>query len=119
LRANGGIGWFRFPTVFLWTQSDRALVAGIVLGVPLSWAAWFWGGAIRRACFGVSTLLYLSYATASPVFLSFQWDNLLLECGLLAAFLPSDRAAPVTHFLFRGLLFKLYFESGLAQRHSA
>ncbi len=51
-------------------------------------------------------------------FLSFQWDNLLLECGLLAAFLPVDRRAPVVHFLFRLVLFKLYFESGVAKWQS-
>ncbi len=50
--------------------------------------------------------------------LSFQWDNLLLECGLLAAFLPRDRPAPLIHFLFRVVLFKLYFESGVAKWQS-
>ena len=68
--------------------------------------------------FALSTALYLSYALACRVFLSFQWDNLLLECGLLAAFLPADRAAPVVHFVFRALLFKLYFESGIAKWQS-
>ena len=51
-------------------------------------------------------------------FLGFQWDNLLLECGVLAAFLPASRRAPVAHFVFRALLFKLYFESGLAKWQS-
>ena len=51
-------------------------------------------------------------------FLGFQWDNLLLECGLLAAFLPARRPAVSMHFLFRALLFKLYFESGIAKWQS-
>ena len=63
------------------------------------------------SCFALSTALYLSYSIAGQVFLGFQWDNLLLECGLLAVVLPRTRAAPVAHFLFRALLFKLYFES--------
>src|SRR6185503_5814511 len=75
-------------------------------------------GVARRTCFALSTLLYLSYATACRVFLSFQWDNLLLECGVLAAFLPAHRPAPVAHLLFRVLLFKLYFESGIAKWQS-
>jgi uncharacterized membrane protein YphA (DoxX/SURF4 family) len=104
------------PTIFLWTQSDHALVGGAVAGVALSLVALV--GFQRRLCFALSTALYLSYALACRVFLSFQWDNLLLECGLLAAFLPATRRAPVVHFLFRVLLFKLYFESGLAKWQS-
>ena len=50
--------------------------------------------------------------------LSFQWDNLLLECGLLAVLLPRDREAPWVHALLRVLLFKLYFESGIAKWQS-
>jgi hypothetical protein len=106
----------QLPTIFLWTQADGALVAGVAAGVALSLAAL--AGVGRRLCFALSTILYLSYAIACRVFLSFQWDNLLLECGLLAAFLPAHRAAPLAHFLFRALLFKLYFESGLAKWQS-
>jgi hypothetical protein len=106
----------RLPTVFLWTQSDAALGVGIAAGAALSLAALL--GLRRRLCFALSTALYLSFAVACRVFLSFQWDNLLLECGLLACFLPAHRAAPVAHFLFRVLLFKLYFESGLAKWQS-
>src|SRR5207244_2713248 len=54
-------------------------------------------------------------------FLSFQWDNLLLECGALASLLPGDRSDPparVVHVLFRLLLWKLYFESGIAKWQS-
>jgi lipase maturation factor 1 len=115
-RGAGVATWARLPTIFLWTQSDGALVAGTVVGFALSLVAL--AGWQRRACFALSTALYLSYATAGRVFLSFQWDNLLLECGLLAAFLPTSRPSPVVHFLFRALLFKLYFESGLAKWQS-
>jgi hypothetical protein len=115
-RAAGVATFGKLPTIFLWTQSDGALVAGVVVGAGLSLAAL--AGIQRRLCFALSTFLYLSYATACRTFLSFQWDNLLLECGLLATFLPADRAAPVVHFLFRVLLFKLYFESGIAKWQS-
>ena len=106
----------KLPTIFLWTQSDGALVAGVVVGVALSLAALL--GFRRRLCFALIGALYLSYAIAARTFLSFQWDNLLLESCLLAAFLPASRRAPVAHFLFRVLLFKLYFESGLAKWQS-
>ena len=111
-----GVSLFDVPTVFRFVHGDAVLVGGTVVGAALSIAALL--GWRPRICFAVSTALYLSYATVSRDFLSFQWDNLLLECGLLAAFLPGDRAAPLAHFLFRVVLFKLYFESGLAKWQS-
>jgi lipase maturation factor 1 len=68
---------------------------------------------------------YLSLATAGQDFLGFQWDNLLLETGLLAVFLaplqlwprlrreaPSSRAVL---WVFRWLLFRLVFMSGIVK----
>jgi hypothetical protein len=97
-------------------QSDGALTAGVVLGALLSLGALV--GFARRACFGLSTLLYLSYVLVTRDFLWFQWDNLLIECGFLAVFLRTDRPAPIAHFVFRLVLFKLYFESGIAKWQS-
>jgi len=111
-RAHG-LGVWQLPTVFWLDASDAALHAGIWLGAALSAAALL--GVRPRLCTGLATALYLSYATASRTFLSFQWDNLLLECGLLAVFLPTDRPARWAHVLFRILLFKLYWESGIAK----
>jgi hypothetical protein len=116
LAANPGLSATEFPTVFLLGASDTALHAGIWLGAGLSLAALL--GLWPRLCTGFSTLLYLSYAAASRTFLSFQWDNLLLECGALAVFLPTDRPARWIHVLFRVLLFKLYWESGIAKWQS-
>jgi hypothetical protein len=115
-RDAGVARWSKLPTIFLWAQSDGALLAGVVVGVALSLAALV--GVARRLCFALSAVLYLSYAVAARTFLSFQWDNLLLEACVLAAFLPAGRRAPLAHLLFRALLFKLYFESGLAKWQS-
>jgi hypothetical protein len=115
-RDQGTLTPADFPTIFWWVQSDAALIAGVVAGVALALAAF--AGWWPRLCFALSTALYLSYAVAGRTFLSFQWDNLLLECGLLASFLPAGRAAPLVHFLFRLVLFKLYFESGIAKWQS-
>jgi hypothetical protein len=115
-REAGVARWERLPTIFLWTQSNAALVGGIAVGLGLSTLALL--GVRRRLCFGLTALLYLSYAVAGRVFLGFQWDNLLIESCLLAAFLPATRPAPVAHLLLRVLLFKLYFESGLAKWQS-
>jgi lipase maturation factor 1 len=116
VRADGRVGLFDLPTLFWRLHSDGALAGGTVIGAALAIAALC--GWRRRLCFGLSTVLYLSYATVGRDFLSFQWDNLLLECGFLAAFLPAGRRAPLVHFLFRLVLFKLYFESGLAKWQS-
>lgn len=147
---------FSHPTLFWWTQSDAALSAGPWLGASFALLAAF--GLAPRLLLGLSAALYLSYVVVCRDFLSFQWDNLLLECALLSFFaapratLPS--AAPIESasghsfarwripeqdstsqrvwaqalafidqgrfsvFLFRALLFKLYFESGLAKYQS-
>lgn len=117
-RAQGVASWWQLPTVFLWGQADALLTLGVAAGVTLALAAFVLDGTRRRLCFLGSTVLYLSFATACRTFLSFQWDNLLLECSLLAVFLPTQRPAPLVHFLFRVVLFKLYFESGLAKWQS-
>jgi hypothetical protein len=111
-----GRGIAQLPTVFWLDASDTALHAGIWLGAALSLAALC--GLRPRLCTGLATALYLSYATVARTFLSFQWDNLLLECGLLAVFLPTDRPARWVHVLFRILLVKLYWESGIAKWQS-
>jgi uncharacterized membrane protein YphA (DoxX/SURF4 family) len=116
VRAQPGVSLLDLPTLFWWGQSDTLLRAGVVLGAVVSLAAL--AGYRHRLCFALSTVLYLSYATVARDFLSFQWDNLLLECTLLAACLPTYRPAPLAHFLFRLVLFKLYFESGIAKWQS-
>ncbi len=116
VRAESGVSIFDLPTVFWWFHGDAALWVGIVVGTAASIAAL--AGLRSRSCFLLSTALYLSFAIVGRDFLSFQWDNLLLECGLLAALLPVNAPAPTVHFLFRLLLFKLYFESGLAKWQS-
>lgn len=56
--------------------------------------------------------LYLSLTVVSSEFLSFQWDNLLLETGFLAVFLAQKNPSRVVLWLLRWLLFRLMFESG-------
>jgi len=108
-------------TLFRFACSDALLwwgtVAGAALGVGLA------GGLAPRWLLGAAWLLYLSYVGVGQDFLSFQWDNLLLESSLFALFVtPSGwrlRDAPPPHplgvFLMQWLLFRLYVESGLAK----
>jgi hypothetical protein len=105
------------PSIFVRLgAADGTLHAAIGAGIALSVLAF--AGVMPRLAFALMTLLYLSFATVTRTFLSFQWDNLLLECGMLAAILPRDRRAPWTHFLLRVALFKLYWESGVAKWQS-
>jgi hypothetical protein len=70
-------------------------------------------------------LFYLSLTIAGQDFLGFQWDNLLLEAGLLLIFLvpypfkvhlkPTVRPSIVIIWLLRWLLFRLMFESGMVK----
>jgi hypothetical protein len=117
LRERSDISWLNFPTLFWIDASDTTLLAGCWLGAALAIAAA--AGLRSRLCFALLVPLYLGYATVARSFLSFQWDNLLLECGLLAVFLPRDRPALWIHMLLRLLLWKLYFESGLAKWQSS
>ena len=103
----GPASYWSVPTL-LWFNSSNAFIkadwiagAGLALALMLglSWRP------VRIALF----VLYLSLVTTSQVFLSFQWDALLLEAGFLAIFLGSST---LIVRLFRWLLFRLMFLSG-------
>ena len=116
IAAHTDLGWLDAPSPFWLDATPPALVGGCVLGGALALAAA--AGLAPRVLLPLSALLYLGYVHAAPTFLSFQWDNLLVEAGLLAALLPRDRAAPLAHLALRLLLFKVFFESGLAKWES-
>jgi hypothetical protein len=115
-RARFQLSFADFPTLFWLGVNDTTLTVGVCVGVALSFAAIF--GRWPRAVAAVQVVLYLSFTTAARTFFSFQWDNLLLECAFFAIFLPRDRRAPLMHTLFRLILLKLYWESGIAKWQS-
>jgi hypothetical protein len=131
----GGLPVWRFPSLLALLPGDAGpgdttLLVGPILGIALGIGGLI--GKLPRACAAGQVVLYLGYATACRTFLGFQWDNLLLECSLLAAFTStatststsnsstsrSRTISPLVHVLFRLLVFKLYFESGLAKWQS-
>ncbi|HEX9103100.1 MAG TPA: lipase maturation factor family protein [Polyangia bacterium] len=115
-RARHELSFADFPTLFWLGVTDTTLTVGVAVGVVLSLVAIF--GRWPRAVAAAQVALYLSFATAARTFLSFQWDNLLVECGFFAIFLPRDRRSPWMHTLFRLILLKLYWESGIAKWQS-
>ena len=108
------------PTLCWFNGSDGFLKFQCAAGVAL--AALLLVGIAPAPCLFLLWVIYLSLATVCREFLSFQWDNLLLETGFLAIFLAPlqlwpwmSRAAPPSRlvlWLLRLLLFKLTFQSG-------
>lgn len=114
---------WRLPTVFWWNCDDAIL----------RWTCWA-GAAVAvllilriapALCLVLLWGMYLSLVVVGGVFLSFQWDVLLLETGLLAIFLAPMRLRPrldhepppsrIALWLLRWLLFRLMFESGMVK----
>ncbi|ATB50934.1 hypothetical protein MYMAC_006591 [Corallococcus macrosporus DSM 14697] len=117
--------WRRIPSLFWLDASDAALVRGCRAGQVLSLALLF--NVAPRPSVSLLWALYLSYVAVGREFLSFQWDVLLLELGLLAVLtapgglrpgLGRDEPSALDVFLFRLLVFRLYFGSGLSKLQS-
>jgi len=84
-QESGWLAWLEIPTVFWIDASDTALqvaaYGGAALAVLLFFGRWQTGALIGMF------VLYVSLFHAGDLFLSFQWDTLLLETGFLAIFL--------------------------------
>jgi len=106
--AYGARGYWLVPTLAWVNSSTLSLhilcAAGVAAGGLLV------AGRFTRTALVAGWGLYLSLFSVGQVFLSFQWDLLLLETGVLAllATLWPERVA----WLFRWLLFRLMFLSG-------
>jgi predicted DCC family thiol-disulfide oxidoreductase YuxK len=115
--------YWRAPSVFWFGASDQALNFGGAAGLVAS-GMLFLNRAPRLAAF-VAWGLYLSYFTVGGIFLSFQWDTLLLETGFLAILFAPSGVRPRLEYerppsrtviwLYRWLLFRLMFLSGVVK----
>lgn len=121
-----GIGADRYrllPTLCWLDAGDTALQLQCAAGCVLALLALI--GIAPMPCFAALWLLYLSLVTVGRDFLAFQWDNLLLETGLLAVLLSPARLWPrgprpaspprLARWLLWWLLFRLMFESGIVK----
>jgi len=117
------VGWNRYhllPTLCWLNSSDRFLKVQCAAGAALAVVLMI--GIAPALCLLLLWLIYLSLTTACLEFLGFQWDNLLLETGLLAIFfapltvtlsgLRTTALSRVVLWLLRWLLFRLMFQSG-------
>ena len=111
-----GHGFLEWPS-WLYFLPEARLTVGCVVGMVLAGLGVL-GLAPRLMLLGLMPL-YLGYVTAGRELFAFQWDSLLLEAALIGLLVPPDTRAPVGHLALKALLFKLYFESGLAKLQSA
>ena len=82
--------YLRVPTVFWLGAGDAALVGACVAGMLAATVVVL--GRYERPALVVCWALYLSLSSVGGVFMSFQWDILLLEVALVAVLLaPSAR----------------------------
>ena len=112
--------WRSRPSLFHLRYSDRLLVVVSWTGIVLS--ASIVAGVVERLAVWAFVLvwlilwaLYLSIVNVGRIFYGFGWESLLLEAGLLAAFLGPRWVAPpeLVLWMFRWLLFRVEFGAGL------
>ncbi len=113
-RSLGSAGIWRLPTLFWWGNADLTLLSITWGGVALSLVSLLTRAHSRwqRFVFIILWLYYLSIVNAGQIFMGYQWDWLLLEAGFLAIFLQPVKSRI---WLYRWLLFRLMFESGLVK----
>ena len=118
----GAEAYWLLPTVFWLGSSNLAL--GLVSSAGVALALLLVLGVAPRATLVLLWVLYLSLSVAGQEFLSFQWDALLLEAGLLAVlwapagWLPrraEPRPSELGRWVLVFLLFKLMFLSGITK----
>jgi hypothetical protein len=115
--------WYEFPTVFWLGRSDAFMHCFFAIGVLLSLLAI--AGVAQPICLAALWFLYLSLQNIASPWLGYQWDALLLEAGFLSVFFASFQLLPRTSrenapsivmlWMFRILLFRLMFSSGIVK----
>jgi hypothetical protein len=121
--ALGGWRFWYTPSIFWWSASDRALILACVIGMIASAALCL--NAAPRIALAVSLILFLSLIAVAQDFASYQSDGMLLEAGFISLFFVpggwrpgfgrSDPPSRASRFLLLWLMFRIYFESGIAK----
>lgn len=119
-RFLAGLPFRRAPSLFHLKYSDPiaigVCIAGgvvsalLVAGVPQTGPPW-----APLLAFLFVWALYLSIVNVGQIFYAFGWESLLLEAGVLVAFVGSDDVAPpvTVIWLIRWLVFRVEFGAGL------
>ena len=108
-QALGSRAYWDVPTLLWLNMSDHAMSWCCGLGV--FFALLLAINVLPRLSAALCFVLYLSIASVGQPFTSFQWDALLLETGFLAIF----SGIPWLVWVYRFLVFRLMFESGMVK----
>lgn len=111
-QLDGWLAWLKLPTLFWFNASNLALQCAALAGCGFSILLLL--GRLQRLAAIALFVLYLSLYHAGQLFLSFQWDSLLLEAGFLAIFLVSGPTLLLV-LMYEWLLFRFRLMSGLAK----
>lgn len=119
----GADRFLHFPSLFWFLSTDTALKGACLLGMTASSLAFF--GFSQGWMFLLCWVFYLSFVSVGQIFLSYQWDSLLLELGFLGIFFAPFRfewvpwvgyqVHPVLMGMVWLLTFKLMFSSGVVK----
>jgi lipase maturation factor 1 len=117
--------FFQLPSLFHFFSSDTAIGISASLGLVISGLLGLRilsNKILRASLFGLLYFIYLSFVNTGGVFLSFQWDILLLESSFLMIIYELCRGdiklEQLVKYLFWVLIFKLMFMSGLVKLSS-
>jgi hypothetical protein len=114
--------WYA-PTVFWFSANDRFLMGVVVVGMVASLLlvlnVW------PRGMLAICLVAFLSFIAAAQDFASYQSDGMLLEAGFISLFFvpsgwwprwgSSDPPSRASRYLLIWLMFRIYFESGIAK----
>ena len=122
-RVLGSARFWYAPTVFWWSASDRFLVGVVVAGMVASVLLTL--NFFPRGMLAICLVAFLSFIAAAQDFASYQSDGMLLEAGFISLFLAprgwrprwgsSDPPSRASRYLLVWLMFRIYFESGIAK----
>ena len=122
----GSSVYYKYPSIFLFNQSDLLISLTCWLGILFSILAFF--KILELYSFFLLWLCYFSFVKVGQIFLSYQWDILLIEIGFLAIFLASSKLTfslkqakepnKYVRILLWLLLFRLMFSSGIVKLNS-
>src|SRR3984885_7019775 len=114
--------WYA-PTVFWWSASDRFLLGVVIVGMAASLLLTL--NIFPRGMLVICLIAFLSFIAAAQDFASYQSDGMLLEAGFISLFfVPSgwpprwgaaDPPSRASRYLLIWLMFRIYFESGIAK----
>src|SRR5271169_2981136 len=122
-RVLGSARFWYAPTVFWWSSSDRFLLGVVIAGMVASLLLVL--NFCPRGMLVVCLVAFLSFIAAAQDFASYQSDGMLLEAGFISLFFAppgwwprwgsSDPPSRASRFLLIWLMFRIYFESGIAK----